>query len=93
MKDHRYKAIKNLIQNNGVQGLKEIFTILPLSVVKEDMKVNYSTIRRRIEKGDLITIKDILAMALLFDVEPAEVFRLIINDIKVKTTNSSKKNK
>lgn len=81
MKDQRYKAIKSLIQSKGIQGLKDVFTILPLSTVKEDMKINYNTLRRRVDNGELLTMKDIISMADLFEVEPGDVFRLALADI------------
>jgi hypothetical protein len=44
------------------------------------MKVNYNTLRRRVDNVDLLTIKDIRVMAKLFDVEEALLFQLISND-------------
>lgn len=87
-KDQRYKAIKSLIDSKNIQGLKDVFTILPLSTVRQDMKINYNTLRRRINSGQLLTVKDIMAMAGLFEVDPADVFKLVINDI-----NATQKNK
>ena len=92
MKDQRYKAIKSLIQSKGIRGLKDVFTILPLSTVKEDMKVNYNTLRRRIDNGELLTMKDIISMAELFEVEPVEVFHLAFSDINKNVKPSRKKN-
>jgi hypothetical protein len=92
LKDQRYKAIKSLIQTQGIQGLKEIFTILPLSVVKDDMKINYNTLRRRVDNGKLLTIKDVLLMAELFEVEPNDLFRLILFDVKTAVKSNRKRN-
>ena len=91
MKDQRYKAIKSLIQSKGIQGLRDVFTILPLSTVKEDMKINYNTLRRRVDNGELLTMKDIISMAELFEVEPAEVFKLALADINKSSKSSRKK--
>lgn len=84
LKDPRYKAIKSLIESKNIQGLKDIFTIVPLSVVKQDMKINYNTLRRRINNSGTLTTKDIMAMASLFDVDPIEIFRLVILDNTTK---------
>jgi hypothetical protein len=83
-KDQRYKAIKSLIDSKGLKGLQDVFTIMPLSTVREDMKINYNTLRRRVNNGEMLTVKDIIAMASLFEVDPVEVFKLTINDIKDK---------
>jgi hypothetical protein len=84
LKDPRYKAIKSLIESKGIQGLKDIFTIVPLSVVKQDMKINYNTLRRRISNPGTLSAKDIIAMASLFDVDPLEMFRLVLYDAATK---------
>jgi hypothetical protein len=88
LKDPRYKAIKSLIESKGIQGLKDIFTIVPLSVVKQDMKINYNTLRRRVNNASTLTAKDIIIMASLFEVDPIEVFRLVVHD----STSKGKRN-
>lgn len=77
MKDQRYKAIKSLIESKNIQRFKDIFTIVPISTVREDMKINYNTLRRRIDNVDLLTVRDIRLMAKLFDVEDVLLFQLI----------------
>ena len=77
MKDQRYKAIKSLIESKNIQRFKDIFTIVPISTVREDMKINYNTLRRRIDNVDLLTVRDIRLMAKLFDVEDILLFQLI----------------
>lgn len=81
IKDQRYKAIKSLIESKGIEGLKDVFTIMPISTVREDMKINYNTLRRRVNDGNLLTVKDVRSMAGLFEVDPVEVFRLVIHDL------------
>jgi hypothetical protein len=81
LKDQRYKAIKSLIISKGISGLRDVFTILPMSTVKADMKINYNTLRRRVDAGNTLLVKDILAMADLFEVDPGDVFKLILNDL------------
>ena len=80
MKDQRYKAIKSLIESRNIQRFKDIFTIIPISTVREDMKINYNTLRRRIDNVDLLTVRDIRLMAKLFDVEDVLLFQLIQSD-------------
>lgn len=77
MKDQRYKAIKSLIESKNIQRFKDIFTIIPISTVREDMKINYNTLRRRIDNVDLLTVRDIRLMAKLFDVEDVLLFQLV----------------
>jgi len=92
LKDPRYKAIKSLIEGKSLGGLKDIFTILPYSVVKQDLKINYNTLRGRIINGNLLTMKNIIDLAILFDVDTEEIFRLSLNDIvKLPKTTTRKK--
>lgn len=92
MKDQRYKAIKSLIETKRINGLKEVFEIIPLSVVRVDIKANYTTFRNRVYKGDNLTLKDFRLMGDLFEVDPTEIFRLAIMDVKdMQKENSSKK--
>lgn len=81
MKDVRYNAIKSLIESKGIIEFNQIFTIIPISVVKDDMQVNYNTLRRRIQKPDLLTIKDVRVMSQLFDVEETALLQIILADI------------
>ncbi len=85
LKDQRYRAIKSLIESKGIHGLKDVFTIVPISVVREDMKINYNTLRRRVTSSEALTVKDIIGMAALFEVEAGEVFKLVLSDIAAKT--------
>ena len=91
MKDKRYRAIKSLIETKGIQGLRDVFTIIPLSVVKGDMKINYNTLRRRVYRTELLTLKDILEIAALVEVDPVEIFRLAITDFNKNIKPPTKK--
>jgi hypothetical protein len=93
LKDQRYRAIKSLIETKRIDSLKEVFKIIPLSVVRVDMKANYSTLRKRIYTGDTLTLKDFRLMGDLFEVDPIEVFRLAILDVKNKPQRSTPKKK
>lgn len=84
MKDPRYKAIKSLIESKGLTSLKDIFTIIPLTVIKKDLKMNYDTLRRRVNNSATLTSNDIIGMASLFEVDPIDVFRLVVFDINSK---------
>lgn len=90
MKDPRYKAIKSLIESKSINSLKDIFTVIPLTVVKKDLKVNYDTLRRKVQNPDMLTLKNVMGMAALFDVDPVELFRIVSNDIAAKNKSRKK---
>lgn len=87
MKDQRYYAIKSLIETKRIHSLQLVFEIIPLSVVRVDMKANYSTLRKRVYNGDTLTLKDFRLMGELFEVDPSEILRLALFDV----TNTQKK--
>lgn len=94
MKDQRYKAIKSLIEGNNLKGVKEIFTIVPITTVRTDLKINYNTLRSRIYNPQLFTVRDIVGLSNLFEVSPEKILNLILMDsqktIKVKNKSQSK---
>lgn len=83
--DQRYKAIKSLINSKSLHLLSDVFTIMPFSIVRQDMKINYNTLRRRVYSGHTLTVKDIVSLASLFEVDPAEILRLAINETNAKS--------
>jgi len=91
LKDKRYRAIKSLIETKGIQGLSDVFTIIPLSVVKGDMKINYNTLRRRVFRTDLLTLNDMVEIASLVEVDPVEIFRLALSDFNQNLKSTPKK--
>ena len=91
LKDNRYKAIKSLILSKGITTLSEAFTIIPLSTVKDDMQVNYSTLRRRVNDSNTLTVRDMTSLAKLFDVPAEEILKLIISDIETKTRTTKRR--
>lgn len=91
MKDSRYKAIKSLIETGSISSFEEVFTIIPISTVKSDLKINYNTLRSHISNPALLTLKEITLLSELFEVTSHEVFKLAINDFTKKNKGSSKK--
>jgi len=87
LKDQRYYAIKSLIETKRIHSLQLVFEIIPLSVVRVDMKANYSTLRKRVYNGDTLTLKDFRLMGELFEVDPSEILRLALFDV----TNTQRK--
>jgi hypothetical protein len=90
LKDLRYKAIKCLHQTGGIDGLYDAFTLISNSQLSKEMGMNYNTLRKKINDVRLFTIKDILKMAELFEIEPVEVFHLARLDIKATKEKQNK---
>lgn len=89
LRDPRFDAITSLIKNQSLKGFGEIFSIIPVSVVKDELKVNYNTLRNRINNVHLLTVNDINNLAEVFKTQPAEIFALILLDLKSNTKKKS----
>lgn len=83
-KDIRYDVVKTLIEAGKINSLKAIFTIIPMTIAKEDAKMHYSTFQRRILNPHLLTTDNYISLALLFDIKPEKLFELALNDIRNK---------
>jgi hypothetical protein len=86
LKDNRYKAVKSLIETNNIKSLKEVFEIIPLTVVRVDMGVNYNTLRRRIQSSGLLTVDDINKLSELMEVDACQLTKLAIGDLKASNS-------
>jgi hypothetical protein len=93
VKDPRYKAVKSLIETGNIQGFEELFTIIPISTVKDDLKINYNTLRSHISNPALITLKEISLLADVLEVSPLQVFNLALNDLKKNKRSPAKKSR
>jgi hypothetical protein len=91
LKDARYNAVKSLIETNRIQSLQEVFTIVPVTAVKNDIKVNYNTLRRRLDNTELLTLKDIILLAELFEVDAINIFKLAQADFSKRKKVARKK--
>lgn len=72
-KDKRYKAVKNLIEVGSIKSLHDIFDYVPKRVVYADLGVNYTRFLALINNPDRFTLKELITMASLFDVDPKTI--------------------
>jgi hypothetical protein len=82
-KDRRYNAVKSMMEVNNISNFKEIFDIIPKTLVSKDMGMNYQTFTRKVEGPDQFTIRELISLSELFEVLPDALFRRILSDIPV----------
>ena len=80
-KDRRYNAIKSMIEDGSISSFKEIFEVIPKTLVSKDMGMNYQTFTRKVAEPDLFNFRELLFMANLFDVNPENLFKRIMSDL------------
>ena len=75
--DRRYNAIKSMVDDGSISTFKEIFEVIPKTLVSKDMGMNYQTFTRKVTDPELFTVREILFMANLFGVSSTDLFHRI----------------
>jgi hypothetical protein len=68
-KDHRYKTIKIVMDAGQIKSFKDIFKIIPKSVVGKDMHMNNNRMQRLIDYPANFTMEEVNIMASLIGCE------------------------
>ena len=89
--DKRYNAIKSMMESGHIASFKEIFEIVPKTIVSKEMGMNYQTFTRKVTAPDLFTLRELMSMAQLFDLPGETLVKQIFADLAAKSAASSKK--
>jgi hypothetical protein len=81
-KDHRYTAVKVLIESGHIKIFKQIFDYIPVSVVSNSYGSNYTRFVRLIRNPSQFKLKDLVILASLFDVDSMKMIELVFNQHK-----------
>jgi hypothetical protein len=76
-RDRRYKTIAKLITTGQIDSFREIFDILPKTVVKADMHMHHNTFSRRLLHPESFTLKEMVRFASLIGVGYMALIELI----------------
>jgi hypothetical protein len=79
--DRRYNAIKSMVEDGSISTFKEIFEVIPKTLVSKDMGMNYQTFTRKVTDPDLFTVREVLFMSNLFGVSPDDLFKRIMANL------------
>ena len=82
--DSRYSTVKKLIRSKDIKQFKDIFEIIPVSVVAGDTKLNPSRLSKLITDAGKMRAEKIIEIAQLIDVPENVVFDLIVNQLRKK---------
>ncbi|GAA3945136.1 hypothetical protein GO495_31100 [Chitinophaga oryziterrae] len=81
MKDPRYAAVKSMLETGRITRLKDVFGIIPITVVHKDTAIHYATLHRRIQNPRLLTLDNFIAIAKLIDVKTEVIVSLALADL------------
>jgi hypothetical protein len=70
-----------MIEVGSISGFKEIFDVIPKTLVSKEMGMNYQTFTRKVAEPDLFTIRELIHLASLFDVRSEDIFARIMIEI------------
>jgi hypothetical protein len=84
VKDNRYKAVKAMIETNGFKSFKDIFEIIPRSIVAADLGIHYNRFIDKVSKPGEFSLRDLVTLAKLIETPPMKLIELALNNIEVK---------
>jgi hypothetical protein len=83
-KDNRYKAVKAMFDMNNFKSFKELFDIIPKSVVATDLGIHYNRFVTKISKPEDFSLQELIMLSNLIEVTPAVLIDLAMKDIESK---------
>ena len=84
VKDNRYKAIKAMLDTNSFKSFKEVFQIIPKSVVAADLGIQYNRFVKRINKPEDFSLNELIILSNLIEIKPSILIDLAMKDIEEK---------
>ena len=73
-----------MVEDGSISHFKEIYEVIPKTLVSKDMGMNYQTFTRKVAEPDLFTMRELIFMSNLFDVNPDDLFKRILADLAPK---------
>jgi hypothetical protein len=90
VKDNRYKAIKAMLDAKSFKTFKELFEIIPKSVVASDLGIQYNRFIKRIDKPEDFSLNELVTFSDLIEIEPTTLISLAMKDIESRKKRSKK---
>jgi hypothetical protein len=73
----QYRLLKLAFESGTIRRLNDIQSIVPITVLAEDMELNYNTLCKRLLDPTKLTVADISNLSMLTDIAPVEIFEHI----------------
>ena len=90
VRDPRYRAVCSLIKGNEISTIKEIFEVLPRTVLARDLRQNYAQFAAKIRNPTRFTVLDVFRMASWIQVEPEQLVTLMKQEVMAKLAKRKK---
>lgn len=83
-KPNYYTVLKAALENGSLESIRDIQQIVPITVLTQDMQLNYNTLSKRLLDPSRFTMSDIHRLAGLIGIDSSELFRKIVKEIRGK---------
>lgn len=70
-----------MLETGKITRLKDVFKIIPLTVVHKDTSIHYATLHRRVNNPRLLTLDNFISLAKLIEVKPEIIVSLALADL------------
>lgn len=90
-KDRRYTTVKHLISGGHVKTFREIFDIIPKSVVARDLGMNNMRFTRLINHVEQFLLKDLFRFAIFLEVDNMILLEMINRQYWADKENKKKR--
>lgn len=90
VKDKRYHAVKALLESGNIKTFDELFDILPKTVIRKDIGLNYYAFSVKINHSEKFVLQDLIRLADLIQCDPRLVIELALTSFE-KNRRTKKK--
>ncbi len=90
-KDRRYELIVPMVSAGRIHHFRDLFHFIPKTIVARDLGINNVRFTRLIDDLEGFTLKDLLRLAALMEMETALLLRLILDQHAAEKKNKRPK--
>lgn len=69
-----------MIESNKLKSLDELYDIVPITTIRQDIGINYYKSRKRVENPGAYTIEECMKLAALIEVDYKIVMQIVAQD-------------
>jgi hypothetical protein len=89
-KDARYDLIAPMISAGRIKHFRDIFMYIPKTIIASDLGINNVRFTRLIESVEDFLLRDLIRLAILMEIEPSLMLRLVLEQYSADRKGKSK---
>ncbi|TDX02195.1 hypothetical protein EDB95_3246 [Dinghuibacter silviterrae] len=88
VRDYRYKHVFTIWQAGKLESLRQMFEIVPKSVVADDLGMHYHSLVNKLNSPELLNVKQLVGLEALTGINLAALVELTVADVKANVSAS-----